>query len=422
MYRSEMQLKEEGLLHPLERGADSSVNRPDSPGIIRNVLRPLENKIYEYEVLTQQAHRQREQLDEEIRLMQHRRSMAKERFMMARAKRDEYERQHQDVDRALRGEPKSQRQRQSRDQYWNQPLIQPREQTREQTREQPREPPPSQPRDQPRNQRWPQPQPELEPESESEQWVARGESFDEKIQIKKETGTPSGRTRLLPSDKFTLHQMFYIFILSGIGGMIVSGGINFGLAYAMYTTQNTVENPIYLFQLPNTLAGDGAVTIIIQCIMTWFIEKGLVALDLSRRGIQPIGFIPMPTHPLLRWLFWLPQLGYDKAAEAETLYEPQGKAAASGFAGTIVSVLQEATRGFLIAIASFFLLWPASVGILIAVGEDVGGDFMYSDRWIPQIFKGILGGVLGLLTTPLMAGFWLIKAGWEGDRNPYLEG
>ncbi|KAH7141328.1 hypothetical protein B0J13DRAFT_623698 [Dactylonectria estremocensis] len=209
-------------------------------------------------------------------------------------------------------------------------------------------------------------------------------------------------------------QIFYIFILSGIGGMIVSGGINFGLAY--------VENPIFLFQLPNTLAGDGAVTIIIQCIITWFVEKGLVALDLSRRGIQPIGFIPMPTHPWLRWLFFLPQLGYDKAAEAEALYEPQGKTPASGFAGAIVSVMQEATRGFLAAVASFFLLWPASVGILIVFGEDVGGDFTYSDRWIPQIFKGILGGVLGLLTTPLMAGFWLIKAGWEGDRNPYLEG
>ncbi len=34
-----------------------------------------------------------------------------------------------------------------------------------------------------------------------------------------------------PTTKFTAHQIFYIFILDGIGAMIVSGGINFAIAY-----------------------------------------------------------------------------------------------------------------------------------------------------------------------------------------------
>lgn len=46
-----------------------------------------------------------------------------------------------------------------------------------------------------------------------------------------------------------------------------------------------------------------------------------------------------------------------------------------------------------------------------------GADYVYHDKWLPQVFKLILGGVLGLLTTPLMAMFWLIKAGWEYKKE-----
>jgi len=36
-----------------------------------------------------------------------------------------------------------------------------------------------------------------------------------------------------PTTKFTAHQIFYIFILDGIGAAILSGGINFAIAYGM---------------------------------------------------------------------------------------------------------------------------------------------------------------------------------------------
>ncbi|KPM43284.1 hypothetical protein AK830_g3261 [Neonectria ditissima] len=208
--------------------------------------------------------------------------------------------------------------------------------------------------------------------------------------------------RLEPSEKLTRHQLFYVLVLDGFGGMVLSGGVNFALAYVMYTTQDTVKSPIRLFQLPNTLAGDAAVTIIVQCILTWFVEKGLVAYDLSRRSVQPIGFIPKPTLPWQRRLFFLP------ASDTDIEDRPP-----SG----IAAIIQQALRGFLLAVVGFVLLWPAGVGILTALGEPAGGDYTYADRWTPQIFKLILGGVLGLLTTPLMAAFWLIKAGWEGKSQ-----
>jgi hypothetical protein len=189
----------------------------------------------------------------------------------------------------------------------------------------------------------------------------------------------------------------------------------------MYTTQDTAKTPIRLFQLPNTLAGDAAVTIIIQCIITWFMEKGLVARDLSRRGVQPIGFISKPTEPWLRWLFFLPPLGYDKTFGEEIKGESQPKPPTEGFAAVFASVLQEALRGFLFAVVGFILLWPVGVGILTLFGEHGGGDYTYTDRWVPEFFKMVLGGLLGLLTTPFMAMFWLVKAGWEGELHRCLD-
>ncbi|KAF4982772.1 hypothetical protein FZEAL_1673 [Fusarium zealandicum] len=224
----------------------------------------------------------------------------------------------------------------------------------------------------------------------------------------------SVKGRLEPSSQFTSHQLFYVFFLDGIGGMAVSGGVNFALAYFMYTTQDTTKNPIRLFQLPNTLAGDAAVTIIIQCVLTWFVEMGLVSYDLSRRSVQPIGFIPEPLSPRLRWLFFLPPS--DSVISTDKDKPKDQPKAESRFASIVSFAFKQALRGFFLALVGFFLLWPIGVGVLTAFGDHTGGDYVYKDRWVPQAFKAILGGLLGLLTTPLMALFWLIKAGWE-DRK-----
>ncbi|KAK7421540.1 hypothetical protein QQZ08_009885 [Neonectria magnoliae] len=83
----------------------NSINRLNSPSVMKSVLQPLELKIQEYDHLMQEAQQQMLQLDEELRTMQERRTQAEERFVEAKAKHDDYERQHQGVGRALRGEP-----------------------------------------------------------------------------------------------------------------------------------------------------------------------------------------------------------------------------------------------------------------------------------------------------------------------------
>ena len=164
----------------------------------------------------------------------------------------------------------------------------------------------------------------------------------------------------------------------------------------MYAHQDE-KHPVRLFQLPNTLAGDAGVTIIVQCIITWLIEWLLATHDLSNGSVQPLGVFREPSHPLLRWLFLL-----------DPHHQPSN---------VLAKIFHQALRGFLVCIPSFILLWPICVGALTGLGRRSGGDWVFPNTWTPQFFKFVLGGVLGLLTTPLMAMFWLVKAGWEGRRE-----
>ncbi len=45
-----------------------------------------------------------------------------------------------------------------------------------------------------------------------------------------------------PTNKMTFHQFFYIFIIDGIGAMILSGSINFAIAYGTYLPSLSLTN------------------------------------------------------------------------------------------------------------------------------------------------------------------------------------
>ncbi|RDA86939.1 hypothetical protein CP532_1864 [Ophiocordyceps camponoti-leonardi (nom. inval.)] len=208
--------------------------------------------------------------------------------------------------------------------------------------------------------------------------------------------------RLEPSRKLTAHQFFYMFVLDGLGGLVLSGGINFGIAYAMYSRADTGKDPVRLFQLANTLAGDGVVTIFVQCLVTWLIETTLVAYDVRHGSVQTIGWIAEPRNRLLRSFFMLPK-------------DPQLGTPPMRFWG-VMPLIQLVIRGLLFAVASFIPFWPISVGILAGVGHrHADGDYYFEKVWAPQVYKLLLGGILGLVTGPLMAMYWLARYGWESQ-------
>ncbi|KAF9880834.1 hypothetical protein CkaCkLH20_01876 [Colletotrichum karsti] len=211
-----------------------------------------------------------------------------------------------------------------------------------------------------------------------------------------------------PTERATPHQLFYVLGLHGIGAGILSGGINFAIAYGMYTTQNLATNPIRLFQLPNTLAGDAVVTTIIQTLITWFVELIVVDHDLKKGAVRSIGFFREPVRPLLRSLMLL-----DRIEDGGQVVATRSKRWGPFIADQVIRV------GFIFVFA-FFLLWLPAIGILTAVGERRASgdwDWYFQRQWAPEIFKGVYGAVLALLTTPVMASFWLVREGWRVKKE-----
>lgn len=172
----------------------------------------------------------------------------------------------------------------------------------------------------------------------------------------------------------------------------------------MYTTSKT---PIRLFELPNTLVGDTAVTVIVQTIMTWFIEMLIVNMDLRKGSVQPIGFLAEPGGGGLwvRFKRWFLQLDGRPAPSGGGLGQRLRRGGSTAVA--------QAARAFVVAVACFPWLFGPSVGVLIAVGTRDGGDWDFDSRWAPEVFKLVLGATLALLTTPFFATYWMVKRGWE---------
>ncbi|CAK7211176.1 hypothetical protein SCUCBS95973_001044 [Sporothrix curviconia] len=244
-----------------------------------------------------------------------------------------------------------------------------------------------------------------------------------------------------PSDHLTPYQTFYIFGLDGLGAFLLSGGINFAIAYAMYKTIDTEKSPIRVFQFPNTLAGDATVTIFIQCVITWFIELVLVNRDLRSGHIQPIGFIREPQNALLRWFLLLDRrpsaAATDSPVEGATSdddlrrplsapHDPENchceqhreQYEIGSWKHWAVFLVSQLIRALMVGVLMWFLMWGPSIGILIAVGDHRGNDWWFDGTsWAPPIFKLVFGGVLALLTTPPFAAFWLVRCGWAVQAN-----
>ncbi|KAI1125568.1 hypothetical protein F5Y10DRAFT_227652 [Nemania abortiva] len=206
---------------------------------------------------------------------------------------------------------------------------------------------------------------------------------------------------LPPSDHLTLRQFIYIVILHGIGSALISGGINFAIAYALYHDKGTNDSPIRLFQFPNTLAGDTAVTIFVQFLITWMVECHFVNWDLRKGVIQPIGFIREPRRKFIRWFMFL-----DRHVEAHE---------ASSLKHWLAFLLSQVIRSLVVVAATFVVIWGACVGFLTLVGKHHGEDWdwYYTPLWTPELFKLIQGAALGLFFTPPMAMLWLVRCGWD---------
>ncbi|KAK4459265.1 hypothetical protein QBC42DRAFT_10693 [Cladorrhinum samala] len=188
-------------------------------------------------------------------------------------------------------------------------------------------------------------------------------------------------------------QIAYLVLACSFLPLIISAAINFSIAYAMYRSYDRIT----LWAFPSCLAGDAAVTIVLTCLVTWFIEYCLVRRDVRTGGVPPLGWIRKPEEDKCgmggrfgRWFLFADGLG-------------------EGWGEWLLGQLM---RIAVLVVGCLVVFWPVTVGVLIAIGKKDGRDWVYEGRWTPELFKLILGGVLGMCLTPLMAGVWLLRAGW----------
>lgn len=223
-------------------------------------------------------------------------------------------------------------------------------------------------------------------------------------------------------DSLTPRHIAYLGIMHMLGAMVLDGVINFALATAMY---KGTTKPVMIWPLPNTLAGEAAVTIIIQTTLTWILDRLAVAGDLKKGLVAPLR-IPRNVHPWIEWFVGLEELQEARARERQ-LY---GKSSSGAIVGRKERALQlvkfHGKRIGVMIVVTFLVFWPLTIGVLTGlrsqgVGKDfspLGGDF---NIWpFPEIFKGIYGFATGI-TTPFVSYIALIYQGETMIRLQSLE-
>ncbi|KAI9091274.1 hypothetical protein DFS34DRAFT_635551 [Phlyctochytrium arcticum] len=235
----------------------------------------------------------------------------------------------------------------------------------------------------------------------------------------------------------TTRQTLYIVIMHSIGAGILDAAINFGIAVAMY--RKAVE-PISLFALPKTIAGDTAITVLVQGILTWVIDAGLVYGDIRKGMVAPLpaynpglgtnttaqvkpggvgkGFqpseagegdlhfragIPLPSTGLLGWFFGGPSLD---------IFGPGHKGA-----DRFQYIIQSLLRGLVLSLLVLPLAWGISVSLACALWPGLASGNPVGDWPAPQIYKGVSTFFLGAITTPISTFVAMAKAGADGVKK-----
>ncbi|KOS16576.1 serine threonine protein kinase [Malassezia pachydermatis] len=198
----------------------------------------------------------------------------------------------------------------------------------------------------------------------------------------------------------------------------------------MYRTPGPRPIRVWPFQ-DNTIAGDMGVTVIIQQIVTYVITSTLCNWDLRHgtksltRPWPPMMHFPSTCRPEGSWLGV--KMPADVAQRGRPLYMGNAedksrfvqfclwflRAMSTGsernvifarhitFRQRIERLLWSALQGLWWAVITFWWFWPISIAIVAPIFEhqDMRGG------WAPPLIKLVYGGVLGLLTNPLIALF-----------------
>ncbi|KAI1183422.1 hypothetical protein F5B17DRAFT_443440 [Nemania serpens] len=200
-----------------------------------------------------------------------------------------------------------------------------------------------------------------------------------------------------PADHLTTRLKVKIFVIDSLTSALLGSGINFGIAYATYNNQAA---GVHLFSFPNALAADCSFTLLAQFIVTWLVEVFVVNNDLRRGWVEPIGFLREPKGKFWRWYFLLDR-------------ENQMPHQVKGWWNWVRFIWSHVLRSVMLFLVFFPPTFGVTIGALTAVGTKTPyGDWNFSDTYAPQIYKLILGVVIGGIGTPLMSLYTIVRVGW----------
>lgn len=279
---------------------------------------------------------------------------------------------------------------------------------------------------------------------------------------------PSRRNIPLPlpaveTTTLTRWHIFYIFGMQGLGSMVLDAGINYALHLLIFARGAA----LWAF-VPATLAGDFAMTAIVQCAMTWVIASQLQFLDVRNGLVRPLIVRCLPVQSevfsfdspearrireagagcnppgpcadvedwadpspqrarplsasrsleagrptaLRRWVRWLARNdGIMGAPELDDV--PAGAALCCARARII---RRQFARGAVWSLPFLLVLWPISVGVSYALYGET-----YAPGPLPVAILAAYGGLLGLLTTPLVAAITLHSAACDAAASLALD-
>lgn len=174
--------------------------------------------------------------------------------------------------------------------------------------------------------------------------------------------------------------------------VIISAGINFAVAYAMYHSQSNIN----FFPFPNTIAGDLAVTNFIQGALNYIVPNATLEMDARLGRRLPWRSLWNPSSTLVERLSQLTGLkrrAWDLLVQSEDVIGPSPVRPGQLFKRLFRAIL----RGLFIAVFLFLLTWSLSVAIACPIycGRNIPGT------WAPQGIKAIYGGVHALIEIPV---------------------
>lgn len=269
-----------------------------------------------------------------------------------------------------------------------------------------------------------------------------------------------------------LFTFFYIFIIQSVPSAIISGGIEFAIAYGMY---HSVSGKITLWRFPHTLSGDCALTVFIQVCVTVVLEELFVGLeDYNGR----CGKIPCPWVPKNKWVrlyfdvdrgmrrMYAEYLDYEDTTtdeekrrmveenpdtsrtteesedaarkeedEDEDNSSRDGLNTKNGFKPMTTKeylrkliihydnhgvfwnfvewLIQKVARGLIMAALIWFFVWPVCMGILAGIGHKFKDhDYYFNHYPLPQVMKLIYAVAIAFACTPMSIIAVMLRNDW----------